>query len=282
VEIAAFESGLKQAGWNIGGDIEVAYQWPGATPDRVRAVAAEIVAMRPDLVVSRSTPATAALMNSNLPVVFVLVVDPVSSGFIKSYANPGGNLTGFSNLEPSIGGKWLEILKEVAPRVSRVSMLFNPVTAPYTEALMHSAQAAAQTLGVNLISASCSGAAEIENNVAAAARGGDGGIIVVPDTTLAAHRDLIIKLVAQHRLPTVYGVGSYVPSGGLIAYAIDYPDIFRRAANYVDQILKGAKPADLPVQLPTRFALMVNLKTAKTLGLTIPQTLLATADEVIE
>jgi putative ABC transport system substrate-binding protein len=281
-QVIAFEGGLKQAGWNIRDNIEVTYWWPGASPDRVRAAASEIVAMRPDLVVSRSTPATAALMDTNLPVVFVGVADPISSGFIKSYAKPGGNLTGFSNLEPSVGGKWLQILKEVAPKVSTASMLFNPVTAPYTEAYMRFAQPAARTLGVRLVSAPCSGVTEIESNIAAAARGGDGGIIVVPDTTLAAHRALIIELTAQHQLPAIYGVEFYVPSGGLIAYAIDFTDIFRRAANYVDQILKGAKPADLPVQLPTRFALMVNLKTAKTLGLTIPQTLLATTDEVIE
>jgi len=281
-EVAAFEDGLKQAGWNIGGNIEVVYHWPGAVLDRVRDAAKEIVDARPDLVVSRSTPATSVIINKGLPVVFVLVADPVGSGFIQSLVKPGGNITGFAVFETSVGGKWFELLKEAAPTVSRVALLFNPTTAPYADGYLRSAQAAAQKLGASVIPAPCRSTADIEAAFAARAREDAGGIIIINDTYLAEHRDVVIRLAARYLLPAIYPAPIWVPSGGLMAYAVDYLDILRRAANYVDLILKGAAITDLPVQLPTRFTLMLNLKTAKALGLTIPQTLQVAADEVIE
>jgi putative ABC transport system substrate-binding protein len=280
-EVAALEEGLKQAGWIVGANIEVDYRWPGATPDRVRAAAKEVVDTRPDLVFSRSTPATASLKNSNLPVVFVLVANPIEAGFIKSFAKPGGNFTGFANLEPSVGGKWLAFLKEAAPAITRVAFLFNPVTAPFAELYLRSVEQAAQTAGVALKPSPVGNPSDIETALAALA-GEGGGFIAINDTFLNEHRDFIIALAARLRLPAIYANQTCVPNGGFMSYAVNYPDIFRRAANYVDLILKGAKPADLPSQLPTRFELALNLRTAKALGLTFPQMLLATADEVIE
>ena len=280
-EVAALEEGLKQAGWIVGANIEVDYRWPGATLDRVRAAAKEVVDTRPDLVFSRSTPATASLMNTNLPVVFVLVANPIESGFIQSFAKPGGHLTGFANIEPSVGGKWLALLKEAAPAITRVALLFNPVTAPFAELYLRSAEQAAQTASVVLKPSPVGSPSDIETVLAALAAEG-GGFIAIADTFLGEHRDFIIELAARLRLPAIYGSQIFHTNGGLMSYAVNYPDIFRRAANYVDLILKGAKPADLPSQLPTRFELALNLKTAKALGLTFPQMLLATADEVIE
>ena len=277
-EVAALEEGLKQAGWIVGVNIEVDYRWLGATSDRVRAATVE---SRPDLVFSRSTPATASLMTTNLPVVFVLVANPIESGFIQSFAKPGGNFTGFANVEPSVGGKWLAFLKEAAPAITRVALLFNPVTAPFAELYFRSAEQAAQAAGVVLKPSPVGSPSDIETALTPLA-GEGGGFIVIPDTFLYVHRGFIIELAARLRLPAIYGSQIFVPNGGLMSYAVNYPDIFRRAATYVDLILKGAKPADLPSQLPTRFELALNLGTAKALGLTFPQTLLATADEVIE
>jgi putative ABC transport system substrate-binding protein len=280
-EVAAFEKGLKQAGWNIGGNIEIDYRWPGTLPDRLRATAKEIAETHPDVVVTRSTPATESLVSTGLPVVFTLVADPLVSGFIKSFAKPGGNLTGFANIEPSTGGKWLALLKEAAPALKRVELLFNSATAPYTEVYLRAAVQAARTLDVELKPAQVAKASDIEATLAALAGEGN-GFIVMADISMAAHRDLLIALAERYRLPAIYPTEFYVPSGGLMSYAVDYLDISRRAASYVDLILKGTKPADLPAQLPVRFQLAINLKTAKALGLKIPQTMLATADEVIE
>jgi putative ABC transport system substrate-binding protein len=257
-EITAFEGGLKNLGWTRGQNIDLDYHWPGVQIARVRTVADQIVAAHPDLVLSRSTPATAALMHASLPIVFVLVADPIGSGFVQNLGHPGGNLTGFSTFESSVGGKWLALLKEAAPEVSRVAMLFNPETAPFAEGYLRSAQAAAQTLG------------------------GGGGIIGIADTFVADHRDLIIALAAQHRLPAIYGNPIFARSGGLIVYSPDYADVYRRAAGYVDRILKGTKPGDLPVQQPDKFTLSVNLQAARAIGLNLPQMLVARTDEVIE
>jgi putative ABC transport system substrate-binding protein len=281
-EVTAFEGGLKDLGWTRGRNIDLDYHWPGAQIARVRTVADAIVAAHPDLVLSRSTPATAALMNASLPIVFVLVADPIGSGFVQNLGHPGGNLTGFSTFESSVGGKWLALLKEAAPEVSRVAMLFNPETAPFAEGYLRSAQAAAQTLGATVISAPCSSDADIQSVFSARAREGGGGIIGIADTFVADHRDLIIALAAQHRLPAIYGNPIFARSGGLIVYSPNYADIYQRAAGYVDRILRGEKPADLPVQAPTKFELVINLKTAKALGLAVPPMLLARADEVIE
>ena len=281
-EVDAFEEGLKEIGWKLGSNIELDYRWPGAELAQVSIAANEIVAMRPDLVVSRSTPATAIMLNRGLPIVFVLVADPISSGFVQNLGHPGGSVTGFSVFETSVGGKWLALLKEAAPTVSRVSLLFNPETAPFADGYLHSAQAAAPTLGATVIPAPCGSIADIEGAFAARAHEDAGGIIIINDTFLVERRHLITEFATRYRLPTIYAAQIYVPSGGLISYAADYPDIFRRAASYVDRILRGARPGDLPVQGPAKFTLSINLKAARAIGLDLPQSLITRADEVIE
>jgi putative ABC transport system substrate-binding protein len=281
-EVAALEVGLKNLGWTRGRNIDLDYHWPGAEIARVRTVAETIVAARPELVLSRSTPATAALMHAGLPIVFVLVTDPLGAGFVQNLGRPGGNVTGFSTFESSVGGKWLALLKEAAPEVSRVAMLFNPETAPFAEGYLRSAQAAPQTLGAIVISAPCRSEADIQGVFAARAREGSGGIIGIADTFVSDHRDLIVALAVHHRLPAIYGSPIFARSGGLLVYSPDYVEIYRRATGYVDRILKGGKPGDLPVQAPDKFTLSVNLKAARAIGLSLPQTLLAPADEVTE
>jgi putative tryptophan/tyrosine transport system substrate-binding protein len=281
-EAAALEAGLTELGWKLGGNIELEYRWPGAELDQVSIAANEVVALRPDLVVSRSTPTTAIMMNRGLPVVFVLVTDPLISGFVQNLGRPGGSVTGFSLFEGSVGGKWLALLKEAAPAISRVSLLFNPEVAPFAENYRRSAEAAAPTLGITVVSAPCGDAAHIESAFAERAREGSGGIIGIPDTFINEHRDFIIELAARHHLPAVYGIRDFVPRGGLLAYSADFVAIFHRAAGYVDQTLRGVRPGDLPVQAPDKFTLSVNLKTAGAIGLTLPQNLIARADEVIE
>ena len=281
-EAAALEAGLTELGWKLGGNIELEYRWPGAELDQVSIAANEIVAMRPDLVVSRSTPTTAIMMNRGLPIVFVLVTDPLFSGFVQNLGRPGGNVTGFSLFESSVGGKWLALLKEAAPTVSKVSLLFNPETAPFAEGYRRSAETAAPTLGMTIVSAPCGNAAHIESAFDARAREGSGGIIGIPDTFIVEHRDLIIELAARHRLPAVYGIRDFVPSGGLLAYSADFVAIFHRAAGYVDQVLRGVRPGELPVQAPDKFTLSINLKAAGAIGLSLPPNLIARADEVIE
>jgi putative ABC transport system substrate-binding protein len=281
-EAGALEDALQERGWRQGGNIELTFRWPGAELDAVRAAASEIATNRPDLVVSRTTPATSALMSAGLPTVFLLVADPIRSGFVQNLAHPGGNVTGFTNFEASVGGKWLELLKEAAPAVSHVTTLYNPQTAPFAENYVHAAQVAAQSLGATVIPAPCTSTAELESAVAATAATPGGGIITILDTFLVEHRDFLVALVARYRLPAIYGSQIFAPSGGLMAYASDYPDIFRRAAEYIDRILRGARPGDLPVQEPAKFTLSVNLKAAAAIGLTLPQSLIARADEVIE
>ena len=281
-EAGALDNALQELGWRQGSNIELGYRWPGAELDAVRAAASEIAASRPDLVVSRSTPATSALMSAGLPTVFLLVADPLRSGFVQNLAHPGGNVTGFTNFEASVGGKWLELLKEAAPSVTHVTLLFNPQTAPFAESYLHAAQPAAQTLGVTVAPAPSTSTAELESAVAAAAATPGGGMVAMFDTFLAEHRDFLVALMARYRLPAIYGSQIYAPSGGLMAYASDYPDIFRRAADYVDRILRGARPGDLPVQEPAKFTLSVNLKAAAAIGLALPQALITRADEVIE
>jgi putative ABC transport system substrate-binding protein len=281
-EAGALENALQELGWRQGGNIELSYRWPGAELDSVRAAASEIAASRPDMVLSRSTPATSALMSAGLPTVFLLVADPIRSGFVQNLAHPGGNVTGFMNFEASVGGKWLELLKEAAPSISHITLLFNPQTAPFAETYLHATQAAAPTLGVTVAPAPSTSTAELENAVAAAAATPSAGIIAMFDTFLAEHRDFLIAQVTRYRLPAIYGSQIFAPSGGLMAYASDYPDIFRRAADYVDRILRGTRPGDLPVQEPEKFTLSVNLKAAAAIGLTLPQSLITRADEVIE
>ena len=281
-EAAALEAGLTELGWKLGRNIELEYRWPGAELDQVSIAANEIVAMRPDLVVSRSTPTTGIMMNRGLPIVFVLVTDPLLSGFVQSLGRPGGNVTGFSVFESSVGGKWLALLKEAAPAVSRVSLLFNPETAPFADGYRRSAEAAASTLGITVVSAPCSNAEHIESAFDAQSREGNGGIIGIPDTFINEHRDLIIERAAWHHLPAAYGVRDFVTRGGLLAYSADYLAIFHRAASYVDQALRGVRLGELPVQAPDKFTLSINLRAARTIGITLPSTLISRADEVIE
>src|SRR5437868_10335 len=221
-EADALEKGLTELGWKLGGNIDLDYRWPGAELDQVSVAANEIVVMRPDVVVSRSTPATATIKNRGVPVVFVLVTDPKASGFVQDLGRPGDTLTGFSTFEASVGGKWLGLLKEAAPAVTHVSILFNPETAPFADGYLHSAQAVARTLGVTMVSAPCGSTADIEAAFAARSREGGGGVIGIADTFITEHRDLIIALAARYRFPAVYGNRIFVPFGGLLAYSADF------------------------------------------------------------
>jgi putative ABC transport system substrate-binding protein len=279
---AAFQQALRGLGWNEGGNLRVDYRWYGGDPARARVLAKELVDLQPDLVVATATAGVAALALQMrvIPIVFVAVSDPVGQGFVDSLARPGGNATGLTFFEFSVIGKMLDALKQIAPAVSRVALAFNPNSLsnpPFLRAI----EAAAPTLAVELIKAPMRDVGEIEAAIATAARQG-GGLLFVPDPFTNAHRDLIVGLVARHRLPAIYFLRSFVAAGGLLSYGVDVDDLFRRAAPYVDRVLKGAKPAELPVQQPTKFELAINLKTAKALGLDVPSALLATADEVIE
>jgi ABC-type uncharacterized transport system substrate-binding protein len=283
-DMAAFREGLQKLGWTDGRNIRIDARWGAADAESMQRFAKELVALRPDLIVSQNTPTTAALLQQTrtIPIVFVQVVDPVGSRFVASLARPGGNVTGFINLEPTMAGKWLELLKEIAPRVERVAILFNPTTAPFAEYFLNPFKAAAPSFAVEAIAAPVHDASEIEAVVAAQAREPNGGLIVMPDSFLTAHRAEVTSLAARHRLPAVYPFRMYAEGGGLLSYGNDFLDQYRRAASYVDRILKGANPNELPVQAPVKFELVINLKTAKALGLDVPSQLQQRADEVIE
>jgi putative ABC transport system substrate-binding protein len=283
VRLAAFLRQLGELGWRPGQNVRIEYRWYGTGPEQTLASAKELVEWQPDVIVGHSTPSVAALLHATrtVPIVFLLVADPVGSGFVESFARPGGNITGFTTLEFSIAGKWVELLKEIAPRVTRVLLIFNPQTAAYTP-FLRSVEAAVPSLAVEPVAGPVHDAAEIKRAIDAFARESSGALIAFPDIFTASHRELIVALAAQHLLPAVYPYAYFPKSGGLLSYGIDASDQFRRAASYVDRILKGADPADLPVQAPVKFEMVINLKTAKTLGLNIPDKLLALADEVIE
>ncbi len=282
--VAAFEHGLRERGWIDGRNISIDYRWASDDPELMRREAAALVAAAPDLIFANSTPLLTALRkeSTTLSMVFVQVTDPVGQGLVANLARPGGNVTGFTNFEFAIGGKWLQTLKEIAPAVTRVAVVFNPQTAPYAGALLRPIEAAAAKLAVASMALPAVDAAAIEAAITAFARTPDGGLIVLPDVSTVHHRDLIIALAARHRLPAVYPYRFYAVSGGLLSYGTDVDEVFRRAAGYVDRILKGEKPGDLPVQAPGKFETVVNLKTAKALGLDTSPFLLARADEVIE
>jgi putative ABC transport system substrate-binding protein len=283
-DVAAFRQGLDELGWTDGRNIRLHLRWPGGDIERVHALAKELVELRPDALVSRSTPTTMALRSETdvIPIVFVNVSEPVESGLAQTLARPGGNITGFTNFEGSIGGKWLQLLKEVDPRISRVAMIYNPQTAPFSRLFLRSVQSAAPVLSLQAVDLPVETTSNIETALAAFAREKGGGLVAIPDSFTGEHRDLIIALAARHRLPAVYSYLSATRSGGLMAYAVDTRDTMRRAAGYIDRILKGARPAELPIQQPAQLALSVNLQTAKALGLEFPPSLVATADEVIE
>ena len=277
-----FEQTLAQLGWMVGRDLKIETRQIGADLDSLHRYAAELVALAPDVILSVGSIALGPLQQATptIPIVFVNVPDPVGAGFVESMAHPGGNITGFSNFEYSMSGKWAELLKQIAPNVTR-ALVFRDPTSAAGIGQFAAVRSVAQSLGVELKPVNVRDNDEIERAVVAFARSGNGGAIVTTGGT-AAHRKLIISLAARYKLPSVYPYRYYAEDGGLISYGLDPHDAVRRAAGYVDRILKGEKPADMPVQAPTKFELVVNLKTAKALGLTIPQSLLATADEVIE
>jgi putative tryptophan/tyrosine transport system substrate-binding protein len=283
-DVVAFRQALDELGWIDGRNIQIHLRWPGGDLERIRALAKDLVELKPDVLLSRSTPATMALRSETdaIPIVFVNIAEPVESGLAQTLARPGGNVTGFTNFESSIGGKWLQLLKEVDPRISRVGMIYNPQTAPFGKLFLRTVQSAAPMLSLQAVDLPVQATSDIETALGTLAREKGGSLVAIPDSFTGEHRHLIIALAARYHLPAVYSYLSATRSGGLMAYAVDTRDTMRRAAGYVDRILKGAKPAELPVQQPVRLALSVNLKAAKALGLEFPPSLVATADEVIE
>jgi putative ABC transport system substrate-binding protein len=281
--IAAFQQGLQQLGWIVGRNVRIDIRWGGSDAESIRRYAAELVALAPDVILAHGGSTVGPLLQATrtVPIVFPVAGDPVGEGFVDSLARPGGNATGFMNYEYSLSGKWLELLKQIAPSVTRVAVLRNAATAS-GPGQFAAIQAVAPSLGVEANPVNVRDAGEIERAVAAFARAPNGGLIVTASPAAALHRELIISLAARHKLPAVYFERPFVAAGGLISYGPDQIDMYRRAAGYVDRILKGEKPADLPVQAPTKYELVINLKTVKALGLAVPQTLRASADEVIE
>ena len=281
--IGAFLQGLKQLGWIDGRNVQIEYRWGAGDDGRVRGHAQELVTLGPDVILAAGGQALALLLQvtRTLPIVFTGVADPVGAGYVNSLSRPGGNTTGFMLFEYSLSGKWPELLKQIAPSIRQAAVLRDPGTAGGIGQFAV-IQSVAPSFGVDVSPISVRDAGEIERAITTFARSPDGGLIVTTSTFSTAHRSLIIKLAAQHNLPAIYYRRAFVTAGGLISYGYDMPERFRSAASYVDRILKGEKPADLPVQAPTKYDLVVNLKTAKALGLTIPQTLLSRADDVIE
>src|SRR5215467_1773227 len=284
VNVTGLRDALQALGWEEGRNIQVEYRWGGGDPDRIDQFAKELVGLQPELIVAVTTLVARTLQRETrtIPLVLLNVTDPVGSGFAVNLARPGGNSTGFVDLEGSLGGKWIELIKELARPVSRVGMLFNPGTAAALDYYLPSAQTAAGRLGIELVMGPVRSTGEIESFVDHVARSQDSAIAVMPDSFPGSYRDTIVSLVNQRRVPTIYPWRYMTMVGGLLSYGVDPVDAFRRAPTYIDRILKGEKPEDLPFQLPTKFELVINVKTAKTLGLTIPPSLLARADEVIE
>jgi putative ABC transport system substrate-binding protein len=282
--VAAFREELRKLGWTEGRNCEIEIRWAAADIELMKRFAKELVALQPDLILTSSTPAAAVMLQQTrtIPIVFVIVADPVGSGFVESLPRPGGNATGFTPIVRSLGGKWVELLKEISPRLTRVSLLFNPPTATFIEGFVGPFKAAAATIGAEAILAPVNDIQGLESLVTTEARTPNSGYVVIPDAFTIQHRAEIIALAARHRVPAVYWSRSFTELGGLISYGPFIVDEYRRAALYVDRILKGSKPSELPVQAPVKFELVVNLKTARELGLDVPPSLFAAADEVIE
>src|SRR5262245_25859367 len=280
---AAFLQALQQLGWTVGRNVRIDYRWTAGKIEEIRRHAAELAALAPDVIVAPGTSSMGSLLQATqtVPIVFVLVSDPVGAGYVASLARPGGNATGFAQYDYSLSAKWLELLKQIAPAVTRAAVLRDPAIAAGIGQLA-AIQAVAPSLGVEIIPVNVRDAPEIERAVAVFARSANGGLIVTGSPFSFAHRDLIVTLAARHKLPAIYWDRAPITSGGLISYGNDSIDLYRRAAGYVDRILRGEKPADLPVQAPTKYELVINLKTAKQLGIDVPPALLARADEVIE
>jgi putative tryptophan/tyrosine transport system substrate-binding protein len=284
IRVAGFDKGLQELGWAAGRNIRIDYRWGADDADRLRNLATELVSLKPEVIVASATNVLAAIKRETqtIPIVFVNVSDPVGQGFVKSLARPGGNVTGFTNYEFSVIGKWLELIKDVSPRITQVAVMFNPVTAPYGEQYLPALEAAARSFAVKSTVHRVHSEVEIQGTLSALSREPGSALIVLPDTFTGVHRELIVSLANRYAIPAAYPFSYFAASGGLMSYGIDNIDLYRRAAAYVDRILKGEKPADLPVQQPTKFELVINLKTAKALGLKIPDKLLFTANEVIE
>jgi putative tryptophan/tyrosine transport system substrate-binding protein len=280
---AAFRERLQVLGWTVGQNIRIDYRWVTSDIDRAR-MAKEIVEQQPDVIVVETTVGVSALASESrtIPIIFVNVSDPVGSGFVETLAHPGGNITGFMSNEPTLGGKWPELLKDIAPTVVRAGLLFNPDTAPYAEPFLRSAEGAARLLGMEVTAAPFRNDAEIEQAMGRIASSPGGGLIVLPEATTNSRFEVIIGQAARYRLPAIYAYRYQAVAGGLLSYGVDIADLFHDAAVYVDHVLRGAKPADLPVQAAIRFPLVVNLSTAKALGLVVPLTTLLRADELVE
>jgi putative ABC transport system substrate-binding protein len=283
--LAAFREELQKLGWSEGHNIRIDARWGALEDAELRQRSAlELLALQPDLILTQNTPPTASMVQQTrtVPIIFVVVADPVGSGFVESLARPGGNVTGFMVMEPTIAGKWLELLKEIAPRVNRAAFLFNPATTPYRDIYLNPFKAAAASFALEAIAAPVHDTSELESVFAAQAGGLNAGLIVMPDGFLNVHREQIIALAARYRLPTVYPWRFFAELGGLLSYGNEQIDSFRLAATYVDRILRGAKPGELPVQAPVKFEMVINMKTAKALGLDVPLHLQQRADKVIE
>jgi putative ABC transport system substrate-binding protein len=281
-EVAALKRGLQEHGWIEGRNLELKFGWSGATPDLIQVSAKELVKSQCDAIVARSTPGVAALLKEThtVPIVFVIVVDPVGSGFVQSFARPGGNVTGFQNYEFTMVGKWPQLLREIAPQVQKIGFIYNPATTH--PGFLRNLETIPPSVSVQTVQITVHDPAEIESSIAALAREPGAGLVVLPDQFMAGNRTRVIASAAKHALPAIYTAGLWPKIGGLISYGPDTPDLFYRAASYVDRILKGERPADLPVQAPTKYELIINLKTAKALGLLVPSGLLNASDEVIE
>jgi len=280
--LTGFLQGLQKFGWTAGHNVRIDYRWAKYDDDR-RRYAAELVALTPDVIMASASASVAFLQQASrtVPIVFAAVTDPIGQGFVTTLGRPGGSTTGFALYEYGMGTKWLELLKEIAPGITRVAVLRDP-TVPFASGELGAIQAAAPSLRVEVSALAIREGSDIEPGITGFARGSSGGLIVLGSTMTYAHRDLIIRLAAEHRLPAVYAARNYITEGGLVSYGPDRVDLYRSAAAYVDRILKGEKPADLPVQLPTKYELVINVKAAKALGLDVPSTLLARADEVVE
>jgi putative ABC transport system substrate-binding protein len=283
--VTALHQALQASGWVDGRNLRIDHRWAAGSPGRIDAFAKQLVALQPDAIVAHTTPSVAALrkVTATIPIVFVQVSDPIGSGFIVNLAHPGGNITGFTNFEPTMVGKWVEMIKEIAPAATQIAILFNPDTAPYVGRFYQGPfEAAARSFGIRPNANPVHSEGEIENALTALRGEPRSGLIVMPDTFNIVHRERIVALAARYKLPAIYPYRFAVREGGLVSYGVDQVDLFRRAGGYVDRILKGANPAELPVQTPVKFEIAVNLKAAKALGVDVPQTLLAIADEVIE
>ena len=282
--LAAFREELGKAGWTEGRNIAIAVRWAAADLEAMKRFAKELAGLQPDLILTSGTPSTGAMLQQTrtIPIIFVVVADPVGSGYVANLPHPGGNVTGFTPIVGTLGGKWVQLLKEIAPRLARVTLLFNPPTAPFIEGFIGPFKSAAASLGMAAIVGPVYDMPEVESLVAAQAREPNSGLVVIPDAFTISHRAEITSLAARHRIPAIYWSRSHAELGGLISYGPYIVDEYRRAAAYADRILKGERPTDLPVQAPTKYELVVNLKTAKALGLDVPDGLRALADGLIE